>query len=380
MLRSPSIVLIALVSHLPMMTAWGQPSEQELSRQLESLDQEVDRLNEQLGMTDAEHDQAIKDLESTETQLADIHQQLTLLREEQSLIEKEVEQLEAHRQRLTARQETQRQALRTQLDALYRLGPAPRLKLLLDQQDPARVDRMQTYLSRLMRRRQQRLDALADIETALDDTAKALSAREQGAARLNRQLQTQQAALSVKVAQRRDLVTRLSTRFANDADRLAALEREQASAQRALRRVREEVARNATPSVSTQIAAARGKLLKPAQGPVTSPFHHQGGVHFNGIVIDASEGTQVQAVHPGEVVFSDWLRGFGNLVILDHGDAMMTLYAHLQRFEVNLGQRLKRGDTLGHVGNTGGQPRPGLYFEVRKQGNPINPQRWISTD
>ena len=84
------------------------------------------------------------------------------------------------------------------------------------------------------------------------------------------------------------------------------------------------------------------------------------------------------AVHTGRVVFADWMRGFGNLLIIDHGDQIMTLHAHLQQFSVRPGQQVSRGDEIGRVGVSGGQNRAALYFEVRRGGEPINPQRWIA--
>jgi len=114
------------------------------------------------------------------------------------------------------------------------------------------------------------------------------------------------------------------------------------------------------------------------QGSITASFQRRNGVHYNGIVIQASEGTAVTAVHSGRVVFADWMRGFGNLLIIDHGDQIMTLYAHLQQFSARPGQQVSRGDEIGRVGSSGGQASPSLYFEVRHSGEPINPQRWIA--
>lgn len=111
---------------------------------------------------------------------------------------------------------------------------------------------------------------------------------------------------------------------------------------------------------------------------MASRFRGSSGVHRNGILIEAREGTPVAAVHAGRVVFADWMRGFGNLLILDHGDQVMTLHAHLQRFEVEVGQAVARGDTLGRVGASGGHSAPALYFEVRRGGDPIDPQGWIA--
>jgi septal ring factor EnvC (AmiA/AmiB activator) len=102
------------------------------------------------------------------------------------------------------------------------------------------------------------------------------------------------------------------------------------------------------------------------------------GVDRNGMLIGAAAGTPVSAVHAGRVVFANWMRGFGNLLIVDHGDNVMTLYAHLQRFDVEVGAQVTRGDTLAAVGDSGGRDSPALYFEVRKDGDPIDPSDWIA--
>ncbi|EWH02827.1 murein hydrolase activator EnvC family protein [Halomonas sp. BC04] len=96
------------------------------------------------------------------------------------------------------------------------------------------------------------------------------------------------------------------------------------------------------------------------------------------MLIQAREGMPVKAVHAGRVVFADWMRGFGNLLILDHGDQVMTLHAHLQQFHVEVGQAVSGGDTIGTVGTSGGHESSALYFEVRRNGDPIDPQAWIA--
>ncbi|MFD2435632.1 murein hydrolase activator EnvC family protein [Modicisalibacter luteus] len=111
---------------------------------------------------------------------------------------------------------------------------------------------------------------------------------------------------------------------------------------------------------------------------MVSTFGSGDGVNRNGLLITASEGTPVRAIHAGRVVFADWMRGFGNLLIIDHGDDIMSLYAHVQRFNVGVGDRVGNDQVIAAVGNTGGRPSPGLYFEVRRGGEPIDPRTWIS--
>ncbi|MGM0521759.1 MAG: murein hydrolase activator EnvC family protein [Pseudomonadota bacterium] len=356
----------------------GQASEADAKRQLDALGEQIETVAERLSATDAARDDASRELRDIETQLAETHRRLDALQAERRELADESAQLRAHRDRLERQRREQSQALAKQLAALYRIGPTPQLKLLLNQGDPAELDRMQAYLNRLTQARQARIEAIAELDTALADTEAELVTRQQRLDTLSAELESQSATLAERTAERRELVATLDSRVQSEAQRLASLEQDREQAQRALEKIRQEMARLDEPAPSTQISRTQGDLPWPVQGTITATYHGQKGVHFNGIVIKANAGTPVTAVHAGRVVFADWMRGFGNLLIIDHGDHVMTLYAHLQRFSARPGQQVTRGDEIGRVGDSGGQARASLYFEVRQSGEPINPQRWIA--
>ena len=307
-----------------------------------------------------------------------VHTLFDQLQAERRQLADETTQLRQHRERLEGERDAQYAALGQQLAALYRLGPTPQLKLLLNQSDPAELDRMQAYLNRLTQARQQRLTDIARLDTALVDTEQALAERQTRLDALADELEAQSALLARRTEERRSVVTTLDDRYESEADRLADLSQSREQAEQQLRAIQAELARLAEPTPTTNITRTQGDLPWPVQGSITASFQRRNGVHYNGIVIQASEGTAVTAVHSGRVVFADWMRGFGNLLIIDHGDQIMTLYAHLQQFSARPGQQVSRGDAIGRVGNSGGQSRPALYFEVRRGGEPINPQRWIA--
>ncbi|WP_241697538.1 murein hydrolase activator EnvC family protein [Vreelandella salicampi] len=358
--------------------ALGQASEADAERQLDALGEQIETVAERLNATDTARDDASRELRDIETQLAETHRRLDALQAERRELADESAQLRAHRERLERQRREQSQALAKQLAALYRVGPTPQLKLLLNQGDPAELDRMQAYLNRLTQARQARIEAIAELDTALADTEAELVTRQQRLGTLSAELESQSATLAERTAERRELVATLDSRFQSDAQRLASLEQDREQAQRTLEKIRQEMARLDEPAPSTQISRTQGELPWPVQGTISATYHGQKGVHFNGIVIKANAGTPVTAVHTGRVVFADWMRGFGNLLIIDHGDHVMTLYAHLQRFSARPGQQVTRGDEIGRVGDSGGQAQASLYFEVRQSGEPINPQRWIA--
>ncbi|MGP9498159.1 MULTISPECIES: murein hydrolase activator EnvC family protein [unclassified Halomonas] len=373
-----ALVLGALLVIVYSPAGLAQSDEQATRQQLDALGQEIESLTQRLSTTGEARDSAERELREVETELADTHQRLDALQAERRQLDDEMNQLRQHRDRLEDEQASQYAALSQQLAALYRLGPTPQLKLLLNQGDPAELDRMQAYLNRFTRARNERLADIARLDTALADTEQALNERQTRLASVATELDAQRVRLAERTSDRRNVVATLDDRYGSEADRLADLNDNREQAERKLREIQEELARLDAPTPSTQITRTQGDLPWPVQGAITTTFNRRDGVHYNGIVIQASAGTQVNAVHTGRVVFADWMRGFGNLLIIDHGDQIMTLYAHLQQFSVRPGQQVSRGDEIGRVGDSGGQSSNALYFEVRQSGKPINPQRWIA--
>ena len=357
----------------------AQPSEQAARERLDAIGSEIQGASRRLSTTREAQAEASQELRRVETALAETHRRLDVLQGERSELGDEIVTLERRRDLLEAERADQVAALNLQLDALYRLGRSPQLKLLLNQDDPARLDRLQHYLNQLARARNERLDELAGLNTALGETRRELEARGKRLDALAAELAARSGDLANQMHERAELVAELDGRYVSEQARLEELEQDRAHAERVLRQIQEELARLDRPPPSTAIEQTRGDLPWPVQGSVTSRFRAGDGVHHNGILIQAAEGTPIRVVHAGRVVFADWMRGFGNLLIVDHGDQVMTLHAHLQHFGVQVGQAVSRGDVLGAVGSSGGHPRPALYFEVRRGGDPIDPQSWIAT-
>nr|WP_298376840.1 peptidoglycan DD-metalloendopeptidase family protein [uncultured Halomonas sp.] len=357
--------------------ALAQTSERQAEAQVDAISRDIQALTKRLESTREARSDASQELEEVETALADTHERLDKLQAERRSLDEAIQMLEQRRRVLQREREEQRQALATQIQALYRLGHSPQLKLLLNQDEPARLDRLQTYLNRLSQARNERIDALARLDTQLAENRTSLSQRQERLNDLMGELETQSAALVKRTREREALLAELDARYSDEKARLSKLDEDRTQAERMLEQVREELKRLDEPPPSTAIADTKGTLPWPVQGKILSAFGDGEGVNRNGLVIAAAEGTVIKAIHPGRVVFADWMRGFGNLLILDHGDDIMSLYAHVQRFDVTLGEQVGRNDTIAAVGNTGGRPRTALYFEVRRGGKPINPRQWI---
>ena len=127
-------------------------------------------------------------------------------------------------------------------------------------------------------------------------------------------------------------------------------------------------------------AALRGKLMLPVRGEITGRFGRprpEGGAAWKGLFIRAPEGAEVRAAAAGQVVHADWLRGYGNLLVLDHGDGLLSVYGNNESLLREAGQTVKAGEVVATVGNTGGNTESGLYFELRQQGQAFDPLRWV---
>ncbi len=376
------LVLIALLGSVTLglspSRAFAEPSEREARERLDAIGSEIQAVNRRLGDTREAQGEASRELREVETALADTHRRLDEIQADRRDTAAEIDALETSRDTLQDERTEQVEALNVQLGALYRLGLTPQLKLLLNQDDPARLDRLQTYLNRLARARNERLDEIARLDAELAENRREQLARSARLDELADELARRSAELAERMRERETLLADLDRRYSDEQTRLARLSQDRQEAERVLERVREELARLERPPPSTAIERTRGDLPWPVQGNVASGYRHDDGVHRNGMLIEAREGTPVTAVHAGRVVFADWMRGFGNLLILDHGDNVMTLYAHLQHFSADVGQAVSRGDAIGTVGMSGGHTTPALYFEVRRNGDPIDPQAWIA--
>ncbi|SHE71142.1 Septal ring factor EnvC, activator of murein hydrolases AmiA and AmiB [Modicisalibacter ilicicola DSM 19980] len=370
-----ALALLPLLVQGPL--ALAQSSEREAAARVDAISEDIQALTERLKGTREARGDASRQLEAVETALGETHRRLDRLQAERRQLDDEIHELEQQREALRIERGEQRQALAVQIQALYRLGRSPQLKLLLNQDDPARLDRLQTYLNRLSRARNERIDTLARLDEQLAENRAALAQRRERLDDLMGELETQRATLVQRTREREALLAKLDARYADEKSRLAQLDKERAEAEQMLERIRDELKRLEEPPPSTAIADTKGKLPWPVQGKVLSAFGSGEGINRNGLVIAAAEGAAVKAIHPGRVVFADWMRGFGNLLILDHGDDIMSLYAHVQSFDVAVGERIERNDVIAAVGNTGGRPRPALYFEVRRAGKPIDPNQWI---
>ncbi|CDR93224.1 murein hydrolase activator EnvC [Pseudomonas sp. GD03721] len=382
-------------------------------RQLEAARQDVAELKKLLEKLQQEKSGVQQQLKKTETEMGDLEGQVRELQRELKDSEQEIRRLDQEKKKLQSARTEQQRLIAIQARAAYQSGRQEYVKLLLNQQNPEKFSRTLTYYDYLS---QARLEQLA----AFNETLRQLANVEQEILGHQNQLQAQKAELDQRHAQlaearkeRQQALAKLNRDFASRDQRLKARQQEQAELGRVLKTIEETLARQAReaeearkralaaqqarpgtpasapasgPLVSTgavyggPFASARGKLPWPVDGRLVARYGTPRGgdarTKWDGVLIGAPAGTQVRAVHGGRVVFADWLRGAGLLVILDHGNGYLSLYGHNQSLLKNAGDVVKAGDPIATVGSSGGQEASALYFAIRQNGRPSDPAQW----
>ncbi|RMG35548.1 MAG: hypothetical protein D6720_06945 [Gammaproteobacteria bacterium] len=259
------------------------------------------------------------------------------------------------------------------------MGRQERLRLVLDQDDPGEISRLLTYYDYLNRERVRRVSDIRRRLQALRQTQKALEQEQARLAALEQAQRERKRALEAEQLTRRRLVAKLAAEIEGQGARLTRLQRNEQQLQLLLRNLQDALADIPAETVQqTPFPKMRGKLPWPVKGVIRKAFGDPkiGQLRWDGVMIAAPEGREVRAVHAGRVAFADWLRGFGLLLIVDHGDGYMTLYGHNQSLFKEPGDWVQKGETIATVGDTGGRRETGIYFAIRRNGKPVDPLRW----
>jgi len=271
-------------------------------------------------------------------------------------------------------------ALGQQLRAAYASGQQEYLKILLSQQDPAAVARILAYYDYYNRARLEKIRALDERLTALTALEKKIQQQTRRLERNRTERVNEKQQLERSRSERSQLLAKLKQDMRGKDRRLSQLLEDEKQLQRLLKRLTKRSEKAPLElGEGKPFAQLRGKLIWPTAGRITARFGQRrkvGKLRWQGVRINAREGTEVRAVSHGRVVFSDWLRGFGLLTIIDHGDGYMSLYGGNQSLYKEVGDWIEAGEVIAAVGNSGGNEKHALYFEIRHNGKPVNPLKW----
>lgn len=351
-------------------------------KQLTQLKSKIEKLRQTIEVKENNKSSTTRELRKIEKQIGDLshkirnsklaiknsHQELAHLKKTKISIQNDISR---HNRQLSR-----------QLYAAYTLGNQEQIKLLFSQENAKNLQRNLTYYEYFSKYRLHQIDIshkyyerLVDNENKTINTKKALEKT------LSKQ-KTLKASLDADRVKRKKIMTQLEKELKTKGIYLSKLEDDAKNLKQLINSLSKILIETPTAKITDKFSALKGKLSWPVKGKVKKLFgHHKppSNLRWQGVIINSRRGNNVRAISHGRIAFSDWLRGMGNLIIIDHGDGYLSLYGHNESLFKSTGEWVEAGDIIGSIGNSGGRSKDGLYFEIRKKGKPQNPSRWCKT-
>ncbi len=410
-LTSIAALMAALLLNTPLVLAEKKP--EQTKQALSDLQQRLESLKKELGNSQEAHKDAADALKESELAISVANKKLYEINQRQQENKKTLTQLNAESTSTNQSLAQQQKLLSGQLYQQYIHGQQSYLQMILQSERPSEIARDIHYFSYIAKARAELIQKmqgnLAKISKLNDETAAALKI----VAELKQKQVEERRSLEHQKQAKSKVVKSLSQQIATQRGEIKKLSRDEKRLSQLVERLariipakpktkptrnitsnnntagnkpeKQTIANNsALPSnefAGTNFAALRGKLRLPVRGDVTNRFgasREDSGISWKGLFIKANEGAEVRSVASGRVVFADWLRGFGNLIIVDHGDGYMSLYGNNQAILKQAGEIVRGGDAIASVGNSGGNEANGVYYELRLQSRPFDPLSWSS--
>lgn len=385
-----------------------QPTWADSKSDLESLRERLQKLQQEYQRTRESSAEAADALKQSERAISESGRKLHQLEREQREVQAAIRAATSEADQTSAGIRERQARLGEMVRQAYMRGGGDALKLMLNGENPSQIARDLHYLSYLSRAQMQLIDEMRLGLARLTELKESAAEKDRALADIRRAQLTERETLLKEKQARQKVLSKLAGEISQQRREIATLKRDEQRLSDLVARLARLAAKPRPPARQTPAPASKGAtgskpvavntrlpepgsdgtpfsrlkgLLRfPAAGELMNKFgtpREGGGVSWKGIFIRASTGTEVRAVAGGTVAFADWLRGFGNLVIVDHGDGYMSLYSNNESLYKQAGERVKMGEAIAAVGNSGGQESPGVYFELRHQSRPINPMAWI---
>lgn len=356
----------------------GERAEKEA--ELEQLRQRITALQRELEQERGRYDVLRKDLRRSERQIGTLSRKLRQLDAD---LQERGQRMGVLRKRAADLQQqvaSQRHYLAAQIRTSYAMGRQEYMKILLNQENPATVGRVITYYDYLNKARAERIETLGNTLLELEQVRSEMEVETQRLRALRERQAQEKLELETSRAERARVLRQLKAQLEDKDLHLVGMQRDEQELKRLISALSEALDDiPAEPGNRKPFATLKGKLKWPTSGPLLASFgspRSLGKLSWQGVSIGAKTGQEVRAVSHGRVAFADWLRGYGLLMIIDHGEGYMSLYGHNQSLYKETGDWVETGEVIATVGDSGGQEKSALYFEIRKDGHPADPVRW----
>ncbi len=367
--------------------------------ELKDLRGRIEALRQEMEQASEDRAEAADGLKNSERRISDVARSLRDLEAKQRRLARELRQLEAETRDVNTEIADQQRRLTVLLRERYMQGGNEPMKLLLNGQNPGEVARNLEYYGYIGRARADIIRQYQDALARLGALKNKAQVQRDDLGQVKSERVAQKKALENEKGARQLILYKLSEQIRSQRKQIDSLVRDEKRLTRLIERLARLAAKpKPKPTVAvkpgqkvSQVADAslagldfhrlKGKLALPVAGEILHRFgqgRDGGGPAWKGLFIRARQGQEVRAVGTGQVAFADWLRGFGNLLIIDHGDGFLSLYSNNESLYKQPGDAVRAGDVVATVGATGGQDEPGLYFELRRQGRPFDPLAWVN--
>ena len=356
------------------------PERTRAEAQLSNVLEQIGTLQKQLEASRQQHGKEQARLKQLDLALQEANLEFRALEGEKQEQEAELRELESRRTEYIASLDSRIAQLAEQVRASYRAGQQSRMKLVLNQDDPSRIGRMLAYYDYINRAQVARISGLREALSTLDSMQQVIDAELERLARLQQAQREVLEQLQEQRRQRTALLAELTESIGSGEAQLQELERNRADLQTLIERLADILA-DIPDDLGSQsgLQQRKGRLPMPVSGRVSHAFgqNRPGGLKWQGWLINAEPGTEVNAIAYGRVAFADWLRGYGLLMIIDHGQGFMSLYGHNESLLQEPGAWVDAGSAISVVGSnpSGSQ---GVYFELRKEGKAVDPAAWLA--
>lgn len=360
----------------PLSTAQDNPSPTEL----EALGRSIANVQEQIENTRLERGSVELELENNEKTIQEANQSIVVLQSQISESQLRLLELEQQGAELEFSRQAQETLISQYLRAAYQNGRQEYLKLLLNQEDIASSARMLRYYQYFNNARSDKIDEfrlllenIASISSNIQETTGELSLRRDN-------LLAEQNTLEQRQAERLVLLSNLDATLAARGSELSRLEVQYEEMSLLIEELSRAIIDLPLGTQDQDFSSLRGALPWPLEGPMLNAFgvrYELGDLNWEGITIAGRSGAEIRAIHHGRVIYSDWFSNSGLLLIIDHGDGYMSLYAHNQLLYKEVGEWVASGEIIAAVGNTGGRDENGVYFEIRYNGKAQDPIAWL---
>jgi septal ring factor EnvC (AmiA/AmiB activator) len=344
--------------------------------ELQAINGSIQHLQKDLNQNQLRQNDLQQKLKTCEIQIGQISKEISRLNNQLTVQETELQAAKNTEQEIQLQLTNQQAMLAQQIRMIYQLGQAQSFKSIFNSADVNATTRHLVYYRYLNAARTQLLADIKQNLAMLTHNLAIITEQEQNLKIALEKKQQQQTDLLKAQENRQRVIAQLNKKTLTKKQALVTLLTNRQALQTLLTRLENQTVWLDNPSFKT----LQGKLSWPINGPVSAAFGSLDSAdqHLSGVTIKAPEGTSVRAIYTGKVIFANWLRGFGLVVIINHGGGYISLYARNQTLYAKIGETVTPGDIIASIGNTGGYNKPSLYFEIRRNGIPVDPSKWCS--